>query len=66
MADNPDFLTVLNPASIKSVQSGFAAVLWDIAPKITMGAELMHGIKELENGVDGSITRVTFSTKYAF
>ena len=65
-ADNPDFLTVLNPASTKSVQSGYAALLWDIAPKITMGAELMYGVKERENGDDGSITRATFSTKYGF
>lgn len=65
-ADNPDFLTALNPATTKSVQSGYAAILWDIAPKVTMGAELMYGVKDLENGNDGSITRATFSTKYGF
>ncbi len=65
-ADNPDFLTALNPASTKSVQSAYGALLWDIAPKITVGAELMYGIKELENGADGSLTRATFSTKYGF
>lgn len=65
-ADNPGFLTTLNPASTKSVQSGYGALLWDIAPKITLGAELMHGVKERENGDDGAITRATFSTKYGF
>ena len=65
-ADNPDFLTTLNPGSTKSVQSGYAAFLWDIAPKITMGVEGMYGVKELENGNDGSFTRATFSTKYGF
>lgn len=65
-ADNPDFLTALNPASTESVQSGYAAFLWDIAPKVTLGVEGLHGIKELENGNDGSFTRFTFSTKYGF
>lgn len=65
-ADNPDFLTTLNPAATESVQSAYAAVLWDIAPKITMGVEGLYGVKELENGDDGSITRFTFSTKYGF
>jgi len=57
---------MLNPASTKSVQSGYAAVLWDVAPKITMGTEIMYGVKERENGDDGSFTRATFSTKYGF
>lgn len=62
--DNPDFL---DPATVnKSVQSAYGAVLWDVAPKVTLGTELMYGIRELESGADGSITRFTFSTKYAF
>ena len=62
--DNPDFL---DPATVnKSVQSAYGAVLWDVAPKVTLGTELMYGMRELENGADGSITRFTFSTKYAF
>ena len=28
--------------------------------------KLLHGIREEESGADGSITRFTFSTKYAF
>ncbi len=65
-ADNPTFLKTLNPASTESVRSAYAAVLWDIAPKITVGVEGLYGEKELENGADGSITRFTFSTKYGF
>ncbi|MEM7729788.1 MAG: porin [Pseudomonadota bacterium] len=65
-ADNPDFLTDLNPSATESVQSTFAAVLWDIAPKVTVGVEGLYGVKELENGDDGSISRLTFSTKYGF
>jgi hypothetical protein len=62
--DNPDYL----PASstTKSVQSAYGAILWDVAPKVTVGLELLHGIREVESGADGSISRFTFSTKYAF
>lgn len=61
--DNPDYL---GDAVTKSVQSAYGAVLWDIAPKVTTGVELLHGIRELESGAEGDITRFTFSTKYAF
>lgn len=61
--DNPDYL---GSSVNKSVQSGYAAILWDAAPKLTLGTELMYGLRELENGSDGNITRFTFSTKYAF
>lgn len=62
--DNPDYLPAAS--TTKSVQSAFGAVLWDVAPKVTVGFELMHGIREVESGADGSISRFTFSTKYAF
>ena len=65
-ADNPNFLTTLNPATTESVQSAYAAILWDIAPKITVGLEGLYGVKSLENGQDGSLQRFTFSTKYGF
>ena len=61
--DNPAYL---GDGVTKSVQSAYGAVLWDIAPKVTTGFELMHGLRELESGADGEITRFTFSTKYAF
>ena len=61
--DNP---TYLGGGVTKSVQSAYGAVLWEMAPKVTTGVELMHGIRELESGAEGDITRVTFSTKYAF
>ena len=51
---------------LSSTQSGYVAYMWDIAPKVTVGAELLHGLRELESGADGTITRATFSTKYAF
>ncbi|MEZ5945687.1 MAG: DcaP family trimeric outer membrane transporter [Hyphomonas sp.] len=61
--DNPTYLA---STSTKSVQSAFGAVLWDVAPKTTLGVELMHGIREEESGNKGDMTRFTFSTKYAF
>lgn len=62
-SDQPDFAA---PGSTKRVQSAYAALLWDIAPKVTMGGEVLYGIRELESGADGEISRFTFSTKYAF
>ena len=61
--DNPDYL---GDGVTSSVQSAYGAVLWEIAPKVTTGFELLHGVRELESGADGDITRFTFSTKYAF
>ena len=61
--DNP---TYLGGGVTQSVQSAYGAVLWDVAPKVTLGTELMFGQRELENGTDGGLTRFTFSTKYAF
>lgn len=49
-----------------STYSGFANYLVTLAPGITVGAELLYGERELENGQSGSISRATFSTKYAF
>lgn len=61
--DNPDYVVSTTTAS---VQSAYGAVLWDVAPKVTLGTELMFGVREDESGADGTITRFTFSTKYAF
>lgn len=61
--DNPSYL---GGGATKSVQSAYGAILWDIAPKVTTGIELLHGIRELESGAEGDLTRFTFSTKYAF
>lgn len=50
----------------KQSLSGYVAYMWDIAPKVTLGAELMHGVREDESGAEGELNRFTFSTKYAF
>lgn len=61
--DNPDYL---GGNVNKQVQSAFGAYLWDIAPRVTLGAELMYGNREQESGLEGDFTRFTFSTKYGF
>ncbi len=61
-ADNGDLLAT---NATKGTQSIFAALLRDVGP-ITVGGELLYGTRELENGVDGDLMRLTFSTKYAF
>lgn len=63
-ADHPEFLE--GTGAIEQVQSGFAALMWDVAPKMTLGVEGMYGVNELENGNDGNLSRVTFSTRYNF
>ncbi len=61
--DNPSYVA---STMTQSVQSVYGAVLWDIAPRVTMGAELLFGQRENEAGNSGDISRFTFSTKYAF
>ena len=61
--DNPDYL---GGGVTKQVQSAYGAVLWDIAPKVTVGTEFLYGVREIESGAEGEIARFTFSTKYSF
>ncbi|MEM1150843.1 MAG: DcaP family trimeric outer membrane transporter [Pseudomonadota bacterium] len=61
--DNPDYL---GGGVNSSLQSAYGAILWEPVERVTMGTELLYGVRELESGADGSITRFTFSTKYAF
>ena len=46
--------------------SGYVALLRKVAPGMTMGVEFLQGERELVSGVDGSISRFTFSTKKSF
>ncbi|MEM9739128.1 MAG: DcaP family trimeric outer membrane transporter [Pseudomonadota bacterium] len=61
--DNPNYL---GGGVTRSTQSAYGAILWEPIEKVTMGTEVLYGIRELESGADGSIARFTFSTKYAF
>lgn len=62
-ADNPSFVP---GTSTESVQSAHAALLWDVAPRTTLGTEAIFGRRELENGDSGNITRLTFSAIMKF
>ena len=50
----------------KSVQSIRGNVFYTPMPKVDIGAELMYGVREIENGKKGDISRVQFTTKYSF
>jgi hypothetical protein len=50
----------------KNVQSWRANLLYSPYPKLDIGAELMFGQRELEDGRDGDLTRLQFTTKYSF
>ncbi|MBX3698770.1 MAG: DcaP family trimeric outer membrane transporter [Dokdonella sp.] len=62
--DNPIDLT--GTAVNESVQSFRANIFYSPIPKLDVGIELMRAKRELESGVDGSLTRLQFTTKYSF
>jgi predicted porin len=41
-------------------------LIYNILPKLDIGAEIMYAERELVNGTDGDFTRLQFSAKYAF
>jgi predicted porin len=41
-------------------------LIYNILPKLDVGAEIMYAERELVNGTDGDFTRLMFSAKYAF
>ncbi|HSN50957.1 MAG TPA: DcaP family trimeric outer membrane transporter [Woeseiaceae bacterium] len=43
-----------------------ANLIYNILPKLDVGAEIIYGERELVNGTDGDFTRFMFSAKYAF
>ena len=61
--DNPSYL---GGGATSSVQSAYGACCGTSLLKSPPAFELLHGIRELESGAEGDITRFTFSTKYAF
>lgn len=62
--DNPTELTGTGVTS--GVQSGHVNLLYSPVEKLTFGVELAHGVREVENGQDGSLSRAQFSSKYEF
>jgi hypothetical protein len=56
----------VDPVVTATVQSLFGAVLWDIAPKVTTGFEVMLAHRELLQGEYGNMARMTYSVRYNF
>ena len=50
----------------KTSQSALVNVIYTIAPALEVGAELLHGQRELASGLDGSLDRLQLSAKYRF
>lgn len=69
---NGSYLTAENPVAFtgqdanKSAWSVSGNVIFQPAPSVLFGAEVMHGVRELESGTQGSFTRFQLSARYAF
>ena len=50
----------------RMVHSVRANGIWTPLPKLDLGLELMYGVRELESGVDGDMTRLQFHARYSF
>lgn len=50
----------------KSASSFHVNLIRNVMPKLDVGAEIMYATRELEDGVDGDMTRVLLSAKYDF
>jgi hypothetical protein len=50
----------------QSSNSWTANLIYTPLPKLDIGAEFRHAVRELENGDDGSLDRLQFTTRYSF
>jgi hypothetical protein len=57
---------LVSSAVTKRVHSLHANLLYSPVTKVTVGVEVMHAERELENNSDGSMNRIQFSAKYDF
>ena len=62
--DNPVALT--GPLITRSAQSAHANLIYSPLPKLDIGAELIWGQRELENGDAGELRRLQTHVKYSF
>jgi hypothetical protein len=66
------YLTVHNETHLtgtgvtKEASSIHFNLIYSPVPKLSFGGEIMYAERELESGVDGDLTRLQFSAKYAF
>jgi hypothetical protein len=63
---NDNDTSLSGTAVTKDVYSLHANLIWRLASSVEFGAELIYAQRELENGLDGDMTRLMFSAKYAF
>jgi hypothetical protein len=50
----------------ESSYSGVVNLFYSPLPKLDVGAEYRYAVRELENGNDGDLNRLQFTTKYSF
>ncbi|MEM9617047.1 MAG: DcaP family trimeric outer membrane transporter [Pseudomonadota bacterium] len=63
-ADNP--VTLVGDTVTDQVYSAHVNLIYTPVPKLDVGVEYIYANRELESGVDGSLNKVQFSTKYSF
>ena len=62
--DNPTALTGL--VQTESTASYNANLIYQIASKLSVGAEFRHATRTLESDLEGDLNRIQFSAKYDF
>ena len=53
-------------AVTKSARSIHANLIYTVLPKLELGAEFIHGNREIESGLDGDLRRLHMHVKYSF
>jgi hypothetical protein len=64
--DNPDEYTGDKSKISKSSSSWAVNLFYSPLPKLDIGAEFRMATRELENGAEGDLNRLQFTTKYSF
>jgi hypothetical protein len=66
MEDYDNDATRTGGSANKSSWSAAANIFYSPLPKLDIGAEYRYAIREIENGTDGSLSRLQLTTKYSF
>jgi hypothetical protein len=66
MQDYNNDLSLTGGKVNKQSQSYTGNIFFTPLPKLDIGAEFRHAIRELENGDDGTLDRLQFTTRYSF
>ncbi|MBW8368371.1 MAG: hypothetical protein K0M70_11010, partial [Arenimonas sp.] len=53
-------------AVTRSARSIHANLIYTVLPKLEIGAEFIHGNREIESGLDGDLRRLHMHVKYSF